>query len=85
VISIKCKEEIFDVEVIRCRPNKAIGVIDTNISIDFLIPKDLKSITSSTTFNAPYNDVEVVKELKAKNSKVESYDPRTGILAYVVL
>jgi len=87
IISIKCKEELFDVEVIRCRPNKAIGIIDTNLSIEFLPPKDLENIRSKDS----HNDLEVREEvcveekLKVESGKINSYDPRIGMLTYAVL
>ena len=41
-ISVKCGEKTYKLDVIECKPEKAIRTLNTNLEIDFCPPKDYK-------------------------------------------
>jgi len=69
VINIDCNGKIFDVEVIKCVPNKAIGIIDANVKIEFLPPKDYEKIQQQKLLAA--EKAEVMKTVEKKPERIE--------------
>lgn len=44
VINIDYNGNVYDIEVIKCRPADAIGIIDADVKIEFLPPKDYEKV-----------------------------------------
>lgn len=97
VINIDCNGQIFDVEVVKCVPEKAIGIIDTNVKIEFLPPKDYERVQKQKQLAAKKVHIEeqnrVPKNVPTKPEKIEykkeeptkdDNDPRNSKLEFTV-
>eukprot|EP00826_Nyctotherus_ovalis_P052198 TRINITY_DN6591_c0_g1_i24.p3 TRINITY_DN6591_c0_g1~~TRINITY_DN6591_c0_g1_i24.p3 ORF type:complete len:159 (-),score=52.75 TRINITY_DN6591_c0_g1_i24:799-1275(-) len=71
VINIDCNGQIFDIEVIKCVPEKAIGIIDTNVKIEFLPPKDYERIQQQKQLAAEKERAEKQKAEPKRPEKIE--------------
>jgi hypothetical protein len=80
VINIDCNGEIFDVEVIKCVPDKAIGMIDTNVKIEFLPPKDYERIQQQKLLAAKKAEAEKPKTTLEKPEKIEYKKEETKVV-----
>lgn len=100
VINIDCNGQIFDVEVVKCVPEKAIGMIDTNVKIEFLPPKDYERVLKQKQAAAEKARVEEQKRISKNaptkperieykkeepiNANKDDNDPRKNRLEFTV-
>lgn len=80
-ISVKFGKKIYDIDIIECKPNKAIKTLNCDIIVDFAPPKDYKEpprektntagISSNVKFNSnekshKYTEAEIKKQIEDK-------------------
>jgi hypothetical protein len=44
VLSIAYSNEVYEIEIADCKPDEAVGIIDTDINLEFKAPKDYKEV-----------------------------------------
>ena len=81
-ISVKFGKKIYQIDVVQCKPDKAIRTLNTDIEVDFCPPKDYKErpkeiSTDNTRSSIKFNsDEKVVKKLTKEEIKKQIEDKK---------
>ena len=88
VINIDCNGKNFDIEIKKCVPDKAISIIDANINIEFLQPKDFERIQrekQELIRKQREKEAAQLTKSKANNQSQDKNDPRLNRIDYTVI
>jgi ubiquitin fusion degradation protein 1 len=81
-ISVKFGKKIYKIDIIQCKPNKAIRTLNCDIVVDFEAPKDYKepisqNITNNNNGNIKFNSNEkIYKKLTEEEIKKQIEDKK---------